>query len=141
MIALEETRTRINLEHAFAEEGRFNRRVLKQELAAETMGYHELAAFSRTVMESGVRFASGHLNFLISEDDGVIPSGMAPPDFVTRMSETIDDHAAMYAGMARTARDEGFEEIAGWFETLAKARRSHVQRLWGILHEYESKTS
>ena len=34
----------------------------------------------------------------------------------------------MYPGMARTAREEGFEEIADWFETLAKAERSHAGR-------------
>jgi rubrerythrin len=30
--------------------------------------------------------------------------------------------------MARQARDEGFDEIADWFETLAKAERSHANR-------------
>jgi rubrerythrin len=45
------------------------------------------------------------------------------------MTAMIDEHTAMYAGMARTAHDEGFEEIAGWFETLAKARRSHALRI------------
>jgi rubrerythrin len=30
--------------------------------------------------------------------------------------------------MAKTAREEGFEEIADWFETLAKAERSHANR-------------
>jgi rubrerythrin len=34
----------------------------------------------------------------------------------------------MYPGMAKTARDEGFDEIADWFETLAKAERSHANR-------------
>ena len=34
----------------------------------------------------------------------------------------------MYPGMARTAREEGFEEIADWFETLAKAEKSHAGR-------------
>ena len=28
----------------------------------------------------------------------------------------------MYPGMAKTARDEGFDEIADWFETLAKQK-------------------
>ncbi len=32
----------------------------------------------------------------------------------------------MYPGMAKSARDEGFDEIADWFETLAKAERSHA---------------
>ncbi|HEY9445684.1 MAG TPA: ferritin family protein, partial [Burkholderiales bacterium] len=31
-------------------------------------------------------------------------------------------------GMAKAARQEGFEEIADWFETLAKAERSHANR-------------
>jgi rubrerythrin len=34
----------------------------------------------------------------------------------------------MYPGMARTASDEGFDEIADWFETLAKAEKSHAGR-------------
>jgi rubrerythrin len=34
----------------------------------------------------------------------------------------------MYPGMAKSAREEGFEEIADWFETLAKAERSHANK-------------
>jgi rubrerythrin len=34
----------------------------------------------------------------------------------------------MYPGMAKQAREEGFDEIANWFETLAKAERSHANR-------------
>ena len=36
------------------------------------------------------------------------------------------EYTDMYPSMARTARDEGFGEIADWFETLAKAERSHA---------------
>ena len=38
------------------------------------------------------------------------------------------EYTDMYPGMAKTARDEGFDEIADWFETLAKAERSHANR-------------
>ena len=38
------------------------------------------------------------------------------------------EYTSMYPGMAKTARDEGFSEIADWFETLAKAERSHANR-------------
>ena len=34
----------------------------------------------------------------------------------------------MYPGFAKTAREEGFEEIANWFETLARAEKSHAGR-------------
>ena len=36
--------------------------------------------------------------------------------------------------MARTAREEGFEEIAEWFETLAKAEKSHAGRFTKALN-------
>ena len=36
--------------------------------------------------------------------------------------------ADMYPGMAKSARSEGFDEIADWFETLAKTERSHANR-------------
>ena len=38
------------------------------------------------------------------------------------------EYTDMYPGMAKTARDEGFDEVADWFETLAKAERSHANR-------------
>jgi rubrerythrin len=34
----------------------------------------------------------------------------------------------MYPGFAKTARDEGFEPIAEWLETLARAEKSHAGR-------------
>ncbi len=39
----------------------------------------------------------------------------------------------MYPGMAKTARAEGFNEIADWFETLAKAEKSHAGRFTKML--------
>ena len=38
------------------------------------------------------------------------------------------EYTDMYPGMAKSAREEGFAEIADWFETLAKAERSHANR-------------
>jgi rubrerythrin len=39
--------------------------------------------------------------------------------------------------MASAAREEGFEEIADWFETLAKAERSHANRFQKALDELD----
>ena len=38
------------------------------------------------------------------------------------------EYTEMYPGFAKTARAEGFEDIAEWFETLARAERSHAGR-------------
>ena len=37
--------------------------------------------------------------------------------------------------MARIARSEGFDEIADWFDTLAKAEQSHANRFRKALDE------
>jgi rubrerythrin len=138
MVSLEGTRTNANLKYAFSDEGRFDRRYLCQEIAAQGAGLHELAALSRAAAGNGVCFASGHLDYLVADDRETTRSGMAPADFAAEMTAMIDDHSAMYAGMARTARDEEFEEIADWFETLAKAGRSHALRLRRVMRQYES---
>ena len=46
----------------------------------------------------------------------------------------------MYPGMAKTARDEGFDEIADWFETLAKAERSHAGKFKRTLETYQAES-
>jgi rubrerythrin len=43
------------------------------------------------------------------------------------------EYTDMYPGMAKTARQEGFSEIADWFETLAKAEKSHAGRFSQML--------
>ena len=40
----------------------------------------------------------------------------------------MHDHIDMYPAMAKTAREEWFDDIADWFEILAKAERSHADR-------------
>jgi rubrerythrin len=47
----------------------------------------------------------------------------------------------MYPGMARDARDEGFDEIADWFETLAKAERSHAGKFQKTLDAYQAENA
>ena len=48
----------------------------------------------------------------------------------------IHEYTDMYLGMARTVREEGFDEIADWFETLAKAEKSHVGKFQKTLDAY-----
>jgi rubrerythrin len=41
--------------------------------------------------------------------------------------------------MAKTARGEGFDELAEWFETLAKAEKSHAGRFTKGLSQIAGK--
>jgi len=38
------------------------------------------------------------------------------------------EYTEMYPGFAKTARDEGFDEVAEWLEILARAEKSHAGR-------------
>ena len=38
------------------------------------------------------------------------------------------EYTEMYPGFSKMAREEGFDEIAQWFETLARAEKSHAGR-------------
>jgi rubrerythrin len=49
------------------------------------------------------------------------------------------EYSDMYPGMAKTAREEGFDEVADWFETLAKAERSHANRYAKALEKHLSE--
>jgi rubrerythrin len=129
MICLDGSRTDANLKLAFSEAGRFDRLYLRHEQIAEAAGLPELAALSRAASDSGAHYASGHLDYLVADQSKAISSMTSAREFRTVMAAMIEEHTAMYAGMARAARDEDFEEIAGWFETLAKSGRSHVRRM------------
>ena len=56
------------------------------------------------------------------------PFGDTIANLETAIAGETHEHTDMYPGMAKSARDEGFDEIADWFETLAKAERSHANR-------------
>lgn len=43
---------------------------------------------------------------------------------------------AVVSGIRRLCRDEGFDEIADWFETLAKAERSHANKFTKTLEAH-----
>ena len=57
-----------------------------------------------------------------------LPIGSSRDNLKSAIASETHEYTNMYSGMAKTARDEGFDEIADWFETLAKAERSHANR-------------
>jgi rubrerythrin len=56
------------------------------------------------------------------------PIGPTADNLAATIAGEIHEYTDMYPGVARTAREEGFDEIAERFETLAKAEKSHAGR-------------
>ena len=129
-MSLKGSQTEQNLKDAFAGESQANRRYLYFAAKADVEGYNDVAAVFRSTGEGETGHAHGHLNYLEETGDPAtgLPIGGTSDNLKAAVAGETYEYTDMYPGMAKTARDEGFEEIADWFETLAKAERSHANR-------------
>ena len=130
MPKLANSKTEKNLKDAFAGESQANRRYLYFAQKADVEGYNDVAAVFRSTAEGETGHAHGHLEFLEETGDPATgkPIGETKLNLVASIAGETHEYTDMYPGMAKAARDEGFDEIADWFETLAKAEKSHAGR-------------
>ena len=133
MPKLQGSKTHDNLKEAFAGESQANRRYLYFlyfAQKADVEGYPDIAALFRSVAEGETGHAFGHFDFLAEVGDPVTGVEVGPTD--ANLKSAIEgetyEYTEMYPGFARTARDEGFEEVGEWLETLARAEKSHAGR-------------
>jgi rubrerythrin len=130
MSKLAGSKTHQNLKDAFAGESQANRRYLYFARRADIEGYPDIGGLFRDTSEAETGHAFGHLDFLKEVGD---PATGAPiGDTDKNLKSAIDgetyEYSQMYPGFAKTAREEGLAEIAEWFETLARAEKSHAGR-------------
>ena len=130
MPKLKGTKTEENLKAAFAGESQANRRYLYFAQKADVEGYNAAAAVFRSTAEGETGHAHGHLGYLEEVGDPATgePIGDTEANFKASVAGETYEYTQMYPGFAKTARDEGFNEIADWLETLAKAEKSHAGR-------------
>jgi len=127
---LKGTKTEANLKAAFSCEAQANRRYLYFAHKADVEGYTEVSALFRSTAEGETGHAHGHLEYLEETGDPAtgLPMGSTVENLRTAIASETYEYTDMYPGMAKVAREEGFDEIADWLETLAKAERSHAHR-------------
>ena len=136
---LKDSKTMQNLKDAFAGESQANRRYLYFAAKADVEGENDVAAVFRSTAEGETGHAHGHLEYLEQVGDPAtgMPIGGTGDNLRASIAGETHEYTDMYPGMAKTARDEGFDEIADWFETLAKAERSHANRFQKALDSLE----
>jgi rubrerythrin len=127
---LKGTKSLENLKEAFAGEAQANRRYLYFARQADIEGYPEVGGLFRDVAEAETGHAFGHLDFLKKVADPVtgMPIGKTDQNLKSAQEGETYEFSQMYPGFGKVAREEGFEELAEWFETLAKAEKSHANR-------------
>ena len=137
MAALKGSKTEQHLKDAFAGESQANRRYLYFAAKADVEGYNDVSAVFRSTAEGETGHAHGHLEYLeqCGDPSTGLPIGSTSNNLKSAIAGETHEYTDMYPGMAKTARSEGFDEIADWFETLAKAERSHANRFKKALEE------
>lgn len=127
---LKGTRSFQNLKEAFAGESQANRRYLYFARVADIEGYPDIAGLFKDTADAETGHAFGHLDFLKEVGDPVTggPFGKSELNLKSAVEGETYEYTQMYPGMAKTAREEGLPELAEWFETLAKAEKSHAGR-------------
>ena len=129
---LKGSKTHGNLKAAFAGESQANRRYLYFANKADVEGQNDVSALFRSTAEGETGHAHGHLDYLAAVGDPAtdLPIGRTRENLKASVAGETHEYTDMYPGMAKAAREEGFAEIADWFETLAKAvSRSGTHRV------------
>jgi rubrerythrin len=136
-VHLKGSKTEKNLKDAFAGESQANRRYLYFAAKADVEGFNDISAVFRSTAEGETGHAHGHLEYLAEVGDPATgePIGGTALNLKASVAGETHEYTDMYPGMAKTARQEGFEEIADWFETLAKAEKSHAGRFQKALDQ------
>ena len=127
---LKGSKTHDNLKAAFAGESQANRRYLYFAQKADVEGQNDVAALFRSTAEGETGHAHGHLEYMevVGDPATGLVIGSSRNNLTAAVAGETHEYTDMYPGMAKQAREEGFTEIADWFETLGKAERSHANR-------------
>jgi rubrerythrin len=130
MAKLSGTKTHQNLKDAFAGESQANRRYLYFAKVADIEGLPEVAGLFKDTADGETGHAHGHLDYLKQVGDPAtgLPIGDTEKNLKSAVAGETHEYETMYPGFAKIARDEGFADVAEWFETLAKAEKSHAGR-------------
>ena len=139
MPSLMGSKTHENLKHAFAGESQANRRYLYFAKVADVEGRPEVAGLFKDTADGETGHAHGHLDYLKQAGDPATdkPIGRTKLNLAAAVAGETHEYTEMYPGMAKAARGEGFADIAEWFETLAKAEKSHAGRFQKALDGLE----
>jgi rubrerythrin len=143
MASLKGTKTHDNLKEAFAGESMANRRYLYFARKAETEGHADVKELFEDTAKGETGHAFGHLDHLLEAGDPATgePIGDTVANLASAVAGETYEFTAMYPGFAKTAREEGFDEIADWFSTLARAEKTHAGRFQKALDRLREGTA
>ena len=126
------SKTEENLRRAFAGESMANRKYLAYAEKAEQEGYAEIAKLFKKHAEEETTHAMIHLKKL-----GAVKS--TKENLEDAIAGETNEYQEMYPDFAKQAREEGDEEMAKYFESLAEIEQHHAEEYFKALKRLEGK--
>jgi rubrerythrin len=130
---LKDSKTWINVQTAFAGESQAHTKYLYYASKAEKDGYVQIASIFRETALNEKEHAKIWFKHLHGDEI---------PDTMNNLKDSADgenfEWTDMYVGFAKTAREEGFAEIAAEMEGIAKIEKEHEERYRKLLANIES---
>ena len=124
------TQTEKNLEAAFAGESQARNKYTYFASAAKKEGYEQIAALFLKTADN----EKEHAKMWFKELNGI-------GDTAANLGAAADgenyEWTDMYAGFAKEAKEEGFDEIAALFEGVAAIEKEHEERYRKLLEKVE----
>lgn len=141
-MSLKGSKTEQNLKLAFAREAQANRRYGYFASKADIEGHAEVATLFRKTAEAETGHAAGLLEYLENCGDPTTgsPIGGTEANLVSAIAGERHECDDLYPEMARQAREEGHNDIADWFDVLAKAECTHAARFEKLLEKLQKKS-
>lgn len=128
------THTESNLIEAFSMEAQTALRYDFFASRATIEGHNEAALFFSSTAQTEREHAQGCLEFSRKDPVSGNPTTRTRLNIQSAILGDTAKYHDIYPEMAEIARQEGFEEIAIWFETLSKAKRLQVNQMQKILN-------
>lgn len=143
--SLKRSKTEKNLLKAFAGESQARDRYAYFASAAKKEGYEQISAIFLETAENEKEHAKVFFKHLEGGDLEITAS--YPAGIIGQTKSNLEAAAAgenlewttLYAGFARTARDEAFPDVARSFEEIAKVERFHESRYRKLIGNVSGK--
>ena len=112
-MSLKGTKTKENLEAAFAGESQANRRYLYFAQKADIEGYNDVASVFRSTAEGETGHAHGHLEYLEEVGDPAtgLPIGETKANLASAVQGETHEYTDMYPGMARRLEKKDLKKL------------------------------
>ena len=127
---LKNSRTWKNLEAAFAGESQARNKYTYYASVAKKEGYEQIAAIFQETADNEKEHAKMAFKFM----DGI---GDTKANLKDAAAGENYEWSIMYKEFAEVAREEGFDEIADFFERVAKVELEHEKRYLALLKNLE----